>query len=88
MAGTEAAITKGEGVNMSEMQKRIIETLKRLPIHDNVNPGGELDELRLREAARQILGALRDPTSEMLYFGVGNKDALQTWNLMINAALK
>lgn len=46
---------------MRDISERAVEgvvaALKRLPIRDLEEPGGELDELRLREAARAVIHA-------------------------------
>lgn len=43
---------------MSEMTTRVAAALERLPIRDLSEPGGELDKLRLLDAARAAVGAL------------------------------
>jgi hypothetical protein len=83
----ETPPNKGATMN-GEMIFKLCETLRKLPIRDQVAPGGELDQLRLREAARAILATMKSPTAEMLSFGVGNKDAKRTWELMVDAALR
>lgn len=52
---------------MCEMIERVVEALKRLPIRDATNLGSQLDQLRLREAARAVYEAIREPTPEALY---------------------
>lgn len=49
---------------MSEMLDRVAAALRKLPIRDSANPGSELDHLRLREAARAALMAIRDLPDE------------------------
>jgi hypothetical protein len=73
---------------MSEMIDRIASVLEKLPIRDKLDSGSELDQLRLREAARAVIEAMRHPTAEMLYFGTGNKEAVSQWNQMIDKAVK
>lgn len=50
---------------MSEMVNRAVEALKRLPVRDREAPGSELDELRLREAVRAVITAMREPAPEI-----------------------
>ncbi len=38
--------------------------LKTLPIRDHANEGGELDQLRLREAARAVIEGMRELPSD------------------------
>lgn len=59
---------------MSEMVYRVAAALSRLPVRDNSEPGGELDGLRLREAARAAILAMREPTEEMLDGGFAAMD--------------
>ena len=47
-----------------ELVERVALKLRSLPIRDMTDPGGELDELRLREAARAALSAL--PSHKLL----------------------
>lgn len=51
------------------MIERIVEVLEKLPIRDNAERGGELDKLRLREAARAAILAMREPTEAMYCSG-------------------
>ena len=44
----------------SDMVERVAAALARLPIRDLNNPGSELDGLRLREAARAAIAAMRE----------------------------
>lgn len=48
---------------MSDLVRKVAETLKRLPIRDHEHSGSdsELDELRLREAAREVLKVALGP---------------------------
>lgn len=46
--------------------ERLARALKGLPIRDAIEPGGELDELRRREAARIVLQELRTPSEGMV----------------------
>lgn len=50
---------------MEEMIERVAKALKAVPIRDLTDPGGELDQLRLREAARAAIEAMREPTEAM-----------------------
>jgi hypothetical protein len=76
------------------MIDRVSDVLARLPVRDLTDPGGELDKLRRREAARAVLGAILLPTDSMV--GVGNErryssvdfDASRIWTAMIKEALK
>lgn len=45
---------------MTELIDRAVAALMKLPIRDAANPGGELDNLRLREAVRAVLVAIRE----------------------------
>lgn len=45
---------------MSEMIDRVAAALAALPIRDNLDRGSELDQLRLREAARAAIKAMRE----------------------------
>lgn len=85
------------------MIERIVEVLEKLPIRDNAERGGELDKLRLREAARAMIRAMREPLGVME--GAGNLEIDQqrtneggnlyrkaraskfVWQAMIDAAL-
>ena len=49
---------------MSEMIERAVAALKKLPVRDSLDLGGELDGLRLREAARAVFEAIRELPSE------------------------
>lgn len=51
--------------------ERVAAVLKSLPIRDMSDPGGELDQLRLRETARAVLECLRTPTPEMVEAMIG-----------------
>ena len=77
---------------MSEMVDRIVDVLRRLPVRDLANPGGELDGLRLREAARAAIEAMREPTEAMIDACDINIPTTGTitgvWEDMISAALK
>lgn len=48
---------------MTNMVERVVAVLTQLPIRDLADPGGELDRLRLREAARAAIAAVRDEFS-------------------------
>lgn len=50
------------GVTMDAIQ-RVADAIAKLPVRDNFDPGGELDQLRLREAARAAIEALRKPSA-------------------------
>lgn len=49
---------------MSEMVDRVAAALRKLPIRDSANRGSELDNLRLREAARAAIIAMRELPEE------------------------
>lgn len=51
---------------MSDMIDRISAALRTLPVRDMILPGGELDQLRSREAARAVLEAIRASTADTL----------------------
>lgn len=83
------------------MIERIVEALKSVPVRDSAAPGGELDQLRLREAARAVLTSMREPTKAMLE-AEGTEDtggkakisgyldyfsADEIWKAMIDAAV-
>lgn len=82
---------------MSEMRDRIAKLLSKVPVRDFVQPGGELDQLRIGEAARLVIFAMREPTEAMIDAGRGAAGtawsadtcvAKPTWQAMIDAALK
>lgn len=50
---------------MSEMMGRIVDILRGIPVRDLQFADGELDRLRLFEAARAVLFCLREPTEAM-----------------------
>jgi hypothetical protein len=92
MERAEAAEAEAD---VSEMVERIVAALEKLPIRDNLERGGELDKLRLREAVRALIAVMREPTQEMLNAGMeahahytDNREAAHLWQAMINAALK
>lgn len=75
---------------MSDMIERVAAALEILPIRDNENRGGELDRLRLREAARAAIKAMREPTEAMIDVGGAFCDsnaAWRAWQATIDAAL-
>ena len=82
---------------MSEKIFKICKALEKLPIRDQASPGGELDQLRLREAARAVIDAMREPTDAMIEKGIWSlsKDgryeprdiAATIYGAMIDAAL-
>jgi hypothetical protein len=49
----------------SEMVARVAAALRGLPVRDRSAEGGELDNLRLREAARAAIAAMREPTDDV-----------------------
>lgn len=72
------------------MISKIAETLKALPIRDRADEGGELDQLRLREAARAVLVAIREPSKKMVdaaYWAAHDESAEAVWQKMIDTAL-
>lgn len=76
------------------MIERVALTLKALPIRDRQEPGGELDQLRLREAARAAIAAMREPTGAMKEAGFEHtgdpcwpENVGHAWSAMIDAAL-
>lgn len=48
-----------------DMVERVARALSKVPVRDMADPGGELDGLRLREAARAAIEAMREPTEDM-----------------------
>lgn len=76
---------------MSEIINRGVEALKRLPVRDRDNPGSELDELRLREAVRAVIGSMRGAGTvamfQALYDGNPDKPVGEKWDAMIDASL-
>jgi len=80
---------------MSEMVERVARALRALPVRDYAQVGGELDELRLREAARAAIEAMREPTEGMVKAGENTVcihgdpqcGAAYAWAAMIDAAL-
>jgi hypothetical protein len=79
-------------VQMGEMVERVAAALRKLPIRDSKNPGSELDHLRLREAARAAIEAMREPTKEMIDACDINipteGEIVGVWGSMIDEALK
>lgn len=71
---------------MSEMIDRILAAWEELPIRDSVSPGGELDLLRKREAARSAIEAMREPTDAM-FGGQYGQEPRRLFTEMIDAAL-
>jgi hypothetical protein len=65
-SNADAALTSGASGNDSALDpaivQRVADALAKLPVRDLSDPGGELDGLRLREAARAAIRAATPPT--------------------------
>lgn len=72
------AFAAEEPARIPPMVARVAEALRRLPIRDCDALGGELDALRLREAARAAIEAMREPTLEMM----------EAWRVGMHANMK
>lgn len=86
---------------MSEMVEKVKAALRALPVRDSRDIGGELDELRLGEAARAAIEAMLENTAAMSFAGadavqegeegdpwITEFDADNVWRAMIDEALK
>lgn len=68
---------------MEELKEKIADELRKLPLRDPAQSGGELDELRIREAVRAALRAIEEagfaimpkkPTDAMRHAGYRVED--------------
>lgn len=57
-----AARQAGRGAPTPPVE-RVVKALEGVPVRDDSDPGGELDRLRLIEAARAAISALGEPTA-------------------------
>lgn len=72
---------------MSKMINKIAAVLERFPIRDNVDRGGELDQLRLREAASAVIEAMRELPEEPGPRYLAGEYSRRTQEAMIDDAL-
>ena len=77
----------------TSMIDRVADALTRFPVRDFTDPGGELDKLRCREAARAAILAMREP-NEAQYDALcatnlmwRELNSLKVWQTYIDAAL-
>lgn len=72
---------------MSEMIERVAAALKSLPVRDRLEPGGELGGLRLREAARAVIEAMRELPGDPGPRYTAGKYSRRTQEAMVDDAL-